>query len=191
MLKTLILTQKSNQSDFRRKLWLFYVCMMFVMRKTQINLNRFVLWILVILLIYFINLFIYFILFIYYFFLSFKFWHFFLNDLPNNRITWWKNLMTFKCNYQSFMVFSIHFFEQKCFTHFINNHKVWLLFQSAYLKRMKVNVRLIYSQMPCVCRKNVAIEMSYFPSFHERLLILTWQLQEYRCCWYQLHKIEF
>ena len=43
MLKTLNLTQKSNQSDFRRKLWLFYVCMMFVMRKTEITLNRFVL----------------------------------------------------------------------------------------------------------------------------------------------------
>ena len=41
MLKTLILTQKSNQSDFRRKLWLFYVCMTSVMRKTQINVNRF------------------------------------------------------------------------------------------------------------------------------------------------------
>ena len=33
--QTLILTQKSNQSDFRRKLWLFYVCMIFVMRKTD------------------------------------------------------------------------------------------------------------------------------------------------------------
>ena len=37
MLKTLSLTQISNQSYLRRKLWLFYVCLMFVMRKTQIN----------------------------------------------------------------------------------------------------------------------------------------------------------
>ena len=39
MLKTLIFTQNSNKSDLRRKPWFFYVCMMFVMRKTHINLN--------------------------------------------------------------------------------------------------------------------------------------------------------
>ena len=38
-LKTLILTQNSNQSNLHRKLWLFYVCMMFVMRKPKIYLN--------------------------------------------------------------------------------------------------------------------------------------------------------
>ena len=27
MLETLILSHKSNQSDFRRKFWVFYVCM--------------------------------------------------------------------------------------------------------------------------------------------------------------------
>ena len=39
MLKTPILTQKSNQSDFRRKICLFYVCIVFVVRKTQLDLN--------------------------------------------------------------------------------------------------------------------------------------------------------
>ena len=38
--KTLILTQKSNQSNFRIKLWLFYVCYdVCNEKKTQINLN--------------------------------------------------------------------------------------------------------------------------------------------------------
>ena len=49
-------------------------------------------------------------------------------------------------------------------------------FQPAYLKRLKANVRLIYRRIACVCRKNVAIEMSYFPLFHEILLILTKKL---------------
>ena len=32
---------------------------------------------------------------------------------------------------------------------------------------MAKNVRLIYSQIPCVCRKNVTIDTSYFPLFQE------------------------
>ena len=78
MLKILILTQKSNRSNFHRKLWLFYVRMMFVMRQTQIDLNWFVLRILVD-------------------FLNFLILAFLL--VLNNRIAWQHDLMGFKCIY--------------------------------------------------------------------------------------------
>ena len=64
-----------NHLDFHRRFWLSYVCMMFVLRKTQSNLNWIVLWILV------------------------DFLNFLFNDLPNNRITWWIDLMAFKGNH--------------------------------------------------------------------------------------------
>ena len=39
------------------------------------------------------------------------------------------------------------------------------------MKRLKANVGLIYSRIICVCRKNVAIDMGYFPLFHEILTV--------------------
>ena len=53
--------------------------------------------------------------------------------------------------------------------HMLNNRSLDF-FQSAYLESFTVNVRLIYTQITCVCWK-IAIEMSYSPLFHEILLI--------------------
>ena len=98
--------------------------------------------------------------------------------------------MTFKCNYQVIYGVFYPFLWTKMFYtfHMLNNHKVWLFSNQRIWSAWRLTFDWFRAEYPVFVEINVAIEMIYFPLFHEMLLILTYQLQEIPLLWYQLKK---